>query len=62
VTDPLDEDYLAAYARELQQAAFKRDFDRSDHCTRCGHPFHGLLCTAFAPASCPCPSAFKDAR
>lgn len=58
MTEPLDEDFLEAWSKERQLAAWNRQHAGGDRCPTCGHGEHGVICNFGSIFStCECPSS-----
>lgn len=55
--EPLDEDYLLAFAAGQQSNTAPYQYPQ---CHRCGHTWHGLRC-ASGSGACECPSSLDVA-
>lgn len=54
MTDPLDEDYLEAWSRDRQAAAWSPTM-----CPACKHAEHGVVCSFTGTwTTCECPSSY----
>jgi hypothetical protein len=53
-TEPIAEDYLIAYARELQGSG-QRQLGHYPRCPACPHLWHGLHCP-----TCSCPASWRE--
>jgi hypothetical protein len=53
-TEPITEDYLTAYARELQGSG-QRQLGHYPRCPACPHLWHGLHCP-----TCSCPASWRE--